>query len=468
MKLFDYIRMALKNLSRRKVRTVLTIIAITVGSFSLILMISIIVSIKQSLTEEFDQLGAFDLVTVIKDPNSTNSSSLISGGNGDPSEGKMIDDAALAQMLKLDHVADGTATLSNFSISTMKLEGQDKKAWASILAYDPGSDVFHITMAYGRMLNSSDMDKIVIGSRFIQDIGYQGNPGDLIGKHVLLNSKMGTNIAPDWGDPPEKPPANAGKEWYESQGNQGRDIPAEIVGITASSAVDDGQSYITMAWGRRLMTNVSWQYPECQKDQPCTSTLQLVKDDNFTRQGYSSIILKADDKANINLIADEVKKLGYGANTAEAMLAQINQILFIISIVLAVIGGISLFVATIGIVNTMVMATFERTREIGVMRACGATRATIRRLFTIEAGLLGFWGGFCGLIISIGLGQVAKLIVSKNSMTLGSLPVQHIGNFPWWLILGVLAFTTLLGMISGLFPAIRAAHMDPVDALRDE
>jgi putative ABC transport system permease protein len=150
------------------------------------------------------------------------------------------------------------------------------------------------------------------------------------------------------------------------------------------------------------------------------------------------------------------------------MVDQINKILMLIGLVLAAIGGISLFVASIGIINTMIMATYERVREIGVMRACGATRATIRRLFTFEAALLGFWGGAFGLIISIGLGQLAKLIVHKYGANLGNIPVDRIGSFPVWLILGVIAFTTVLGMISGLYPAIKAARLNPVDALRYE
>ncbi len=124
--------------------------------------------------------------------------------------------------------------------------------------------------------------------------------------------------------------------------------------------------------------------------------------------------------------------------------------------------------ATIGIINTMTMATFERTREIGVMRACGATKATIRRLFTFEAAMLGFAGGAFGILISLGLGAVARLILSNNAITLSSLPVDQIGVFPWWLILSVIVFTTVLGMLSGLYPAARASKMKPVDALRYE
>lgn len=468
MRFLDYISLALKNLTRRKSRTILTIIAITVGSFSLIFMASIIISIKQSLTDQFKSLGAFDLVTVVKDPNSTNNNSLIGSSGGDPSEGKMIDETTLASMKILPHVVEATPTISNTGFGTMRLDGQDRKTWASVLAYDPANDVFNLPIAAGRKLTSTDLDKIIVGSRFIEDMNYKGSPESLIGRKVLLNYRQGGNSVPDWGPLPAKPPQNADKSWYESQDKAGLDIPVEIVGVTKSGAIDDGQSYITLGWARRLLVMVSWQPQQCQPNAPCSNSLTLTKEDRFTQQGYGSIILKADDSANIGVIADSVKKLGYGANTAEAMLKQINQILLLISIVLAVIGGISLFVATIGIINTMVMATYERIREIGVMRACGATRATIRHLFTVEAALLGFWGGVCGLLVSLVLAQIARLVVTKYGASLGSLPVDHIGNFPWWLIVSVIAFTTLLGMVSGLFPAIRAARMNPVEALRYE
>ena len=102
------------------------------------------------------------------------------------------------------------------------------------------------------------------------------------------------------------------------------------------------------------------------------------------------------------------------------------------------------------------------------MRACGATRATIRRLFTFEAAMLGFSGGLFGLIISFFLSLVAKFIVTKAGSNLGSIPVDRIGSLPWWLVVAVIAFTTIVGMLAGLSPAIKAARMNPVEALRSE
>lgn len=476
MRTTDYLRMGLKNLARQRARTFLTITAITVGSFSLILMTALLLNIRQSLLDKFQKLGAFDLVTVIKDPNSTNSNSLI-GGNGDMSSGKMIDDATLAQVRLLPNVKRVTPVIGGIGFKTMRLEGQDRKTWASVTAYDPGNDVFDLPIAAGRNLTSTDMDKIIVGTRFMQDINYRGKPDGLVGKKVLLNYQMGGGMAPDWGPLPEKPPLNADRAWYESRGNIGEEIPAEIVGVSDGGSIDDGQSYITIGWARRLLVNVSWQSDNDKNDnkngqntkQSFAPPVQtLVKEDSFTRQGYSSLVIKADSTDAIAKVAEAVKTLGYGATTAQTMVDQINQIMTMVGLVLAAIGGISLFVASIGIVNTMVMATYERIREIGVMRACGATRAVIRRLFTFEAALLGFWGGVCGLLLSMALAKIAKQLIEKYGTSLSSLPLDQLGHFPLWLIFAAVGFATLLGALSGLYPAIRASRLNPVEALRYE
>jgi putative ABC transport system permease protein len=432
-------------------------------------MASLLISIRASLIEEFKNLGAFNLVTVTKDPNSVDNNNLM-GTNGDTSEGKLITDTTLASMKKLSNVVAATPILS-VNFSTMHPEEVDKKTWASVVAYDPSTDVFDIPLVAGRKITSSDMDKIVVGTRYLQDFNLQGKEKEIIGKRVVFNSKMGGSPASgiDWGPAPSKPPVNADESYWKGDGsNKGIDVYAEIVGVADNGTVGDGQNYINLAWARRLNTQVRWEPPKCQKNEDCQqNTYVLVKDNNFASQGYTSIVLKVNDTENIKSVADLVSQQGYGAVTAQQMLDQINNIMKMISIVLGIIAGISLFVAAIGIINTMMMATYERTREIGVMRACGATKGTIRRLFTIEAASLGFWGGAFGLIISIALIQIAKVIVAKSA-DLGNLPLDQIGNFPVWLIVSVIAFTSLIGLISGLVPAIKASRLNPVDSLRYE
>lgn len=491
MRFIDYLRLAFKNLSRQKARTYLTITAITIGSLSVIIMFSLIIGIRQSLMDTFKEMDAFSLITVSPDPNAEPSGSLISTNGGPTEDGKKLDDASVADIKKIKNVIAVTPVGSVWA-KDMKLEGQDKKMWASAVAYDPETKVFNMPISYGRNLAKSDMDKIVVGSRVVTTYGYSSHPADLIGQKIILNlNGCGPNCAPDWGDLPPKPVVKADGSWGKEESDSGDKmipIAAEIIGIANNGGMDDSQNYINIDWARKLMTIVRWQDEgkenvegpkKCSIDkdgsQKCwaennlpTPHFALRKEDQFLRQGYSSIIAKVDDTKNLKAASESIGKLGFGVSTAQDMIDQINKVFLGVGLILGVIGGISLFVAAIGIINTMIMATYERIREIGVMRACGATRATIRRLFTFEAALLGFWGGVIGLVISIILIKVAKFIVSKQGMGDMNIPIDQIGRFPIWLIAGVIAFTTLVGLMSGLYPAFRAARLNPVDALRYE
>jgi len=457
--------------------------AITIGSLSVILMISLLTGIRQSLVDMFESMDAFALVTVTSDPNSANdNNSLITSGNGSSeSDGKKLNDDALQTLKKLPNVADATPIGGRINIETMKLEGQDKKLWASIISYDPETKVFQMPLEAGRKLTTNDMDSIVVGGRLVKTYGYGSHPADMIGKKIVLRMKMGGGTGPDWGPLPEKPPIDGdGKDWYEQHRNDNTEITATIVGVAQNSAMDDSQNYINIAWANKLMTQVRWEWDDsaqkaCNDESKngsrtdcrnITTSQKLVKDDSNAKS-YGSIILKANSTKNLPGIADAISRLGYGVSTAQDMLDQINEIFTGIGIVLGAIGGISLFVAAIGIINTMVMATFERIREIGVMRACGATRASIRRLFTFEAAQLGFWGGIFGLGLSYLIGKVGTQIADRYATDI-PIPIDKIAQFPWWLVGGVIAFTTLIGLLSGLGPAIKAARMNPVDALRYE
>ena len=194
---------------------------------------------------------------------------------------------------------------------------------------------------------------------------------------------------------------------------------------------------------------------------------KLVKTNQYAERGYGAAIAKADNTDNVKSVGDALKKMGYGVTTAQDMLDGISKMFLALSIVFGVIGGISLFVAAIGIINTMAMAIYERTREIGVMRACGATKSTVRRLFTFEAALLGFLGGAIGLAVSYGIAQLGNVLADHFATSL-NIPIKGLLTFPLWLILGALAFTTIVGFLAGVFPAMRAARLDPVEALRYE
>ena len=156
----------------------------------------------------------------------------------------------------------------------------------------------------------------------------------------------------------------------------------------------------------------------------------------------------------------------YSAETPEESAGSLASGFRIIQAVLSIFGLIALAVASLGIVNTLIMAIYERTREIGVMKAVGATRGTIRLLFTVEAGSIGFWGGLVGVVVAWIVGAIINLVAHLTFLR--DYQGFNISAFPLWLILAVVALSTIVALVAGLLPANRAARLDPIEALRYE
>jgi hypothetical protein len=182
--------------------------------------------------------------------------------------------------------------------------------------------------------------------------------------------------------------------------------------------------------------------------------------------GFQAIVRVADD-ADPKTVKADIQKLGLVARSTEEELKAVSQIFLVIDSFLTLFGLIALFVATFGIVNTLLMAITERTREIGVMKALGATRATIRLLFAAEAAAIGVAGGIGGVATAILLGEIANFVARRFPIG-AALKGYSVFVFPWWLILGAVLFATLIGTLAGIYPANRAARLDPIEALRYE
>jgi putative ABC transport system permease protein len=190
---------------------------------------------------------------------------------------------------------------------------------------------------------------------------------------------------------------------------------------------------------------------------------ELLSDEKI---GFQAHVRIADD-ADPRRVKAEIRKLGLVARSMEEQLESVSRAFLAIDGFLALFGVIALVVATFGIVNTLLMAITERTREIGVMKALGATESTIRRMFAAEAAAIGAAGGAAGTAVAIGLGLAANAIARRLPVA-ESLQGYSVFVFPWWLVLGAIAFATLVGGLAGLYPANRAAALDPIEALRYE
>ncbi len=191
---------------------------------------------------------------------------------------------------------------------------------------------------------------------------------------------------------------------------------------------------------------------------------------NRNREGYNMLVVRARDPDKVLELADQINAMGYMASTPQSFVQGINNFYLVLQLIFGGVGAIALLVAAIGIANTMTMAILERTREIGLMKALGATNRDVLSIFLGEAAGIGFLGGLGGVLIgwlgSAMLNVVAVTYLSSQSQ--GGAPMTAATFTPLWLPLFALAFATLIGLISGLYPALRAATLVPVTALKYE
>jgi ABC-type lipoprotein export system ATPase subunit/ABC-type antimicrobial peptide transport system permease subunit len=190
--------------------------------------------------------------------------------------------------------------------------------------------------------------------------------------------------------------------------------------------------------------------------------------DILQSEGYDMLTVRATELSTVPLVIESIELLDLQTQSLESVLDVATQVLSLLQALLGSVGGLALLVAALGVANTMMMAIYERTREIGVLKALGASAREIRWLFTVEAALIGFLGGAFGLLFGILLGRLVDWIAHRYLINEGVTGVGQLSVVPLWLGLGALAFAALIGVLAGLYPAARAAKLDPIAALRHE
>jgi len=479
MRFSDYIFIAFRNIRRQKLRSALTIFAVVIGATSVAIMLTVVFSVKTFITNQFEQNGTFQQVAVAPQTDITWNDR----GGGQCSDCTILTDALVAKMQTRPNVVGVARQVQLWQFEAL-LYGNQKLRIQQLVAYDTNGVIVDHLLA-GRDLASTDKAGVVtVSSDYADKLGFKGNYQGIIGKQIQLYTSQYYNGV---GSDPLKAYQDQ-QAWFAAHpGASGQDyhpapvsIPATIVGVTDASLMSNYTVRVPLDWARGMYEDQNYQITPaaqqaanaaCQgKPGPCNVQPQpsLVVTDELAKNGYTSLIVKADKASDAVAVAADLRHtFKVGAADAQTEIKQQLAIFNVLGYVLGGIGGIALVVAAVGVVNTMIMSILERTREIGVMRAVGARRATISRLFTFEAALLGFWGGVFGVAVGYVLTLVGNPILNKQlqSNNIGSTDIL---TMPWWLVAGVVALTTIIGILAGLYPARRAAHLNPVDALHYE
>jgi len=479
MRLGDYIAIAFRNIRRSKLRSALTIFAVVIGATSITIMLAAVFSLKGFMTKQFEANGTFQQIAVSPQVDITWNNN----NHNQCQDCVVLTDALASKIASMPHVV-GVTRQTQVGMFQALTYGNKNLGTQEISAYDANGILTNQIVA-GRDINASDKTGVLtISSDYADKLGFKHNYQALVGKKVGLMAQgwyngVGVDALQRFKDQ---------QAWYAAHpGTNGNDyqpapvtLTATIVGIT--SATDHERVIrVPLDWARGMMEQQNVQMTQADQAAaqarcrnvhgPCNTQpvpSKVVVEDELAKQGYSSYIVKVDQSSNAAAVAKSIRNTyKVGAADAQTAIKQQLAIFNILGLVLGGIGGIALVVAAVGVVNTMVMSILERTREIGVMRAVGARRRTVSTLFTIEAALLGFFGGVVGLAIGYGVVLVANPIINKQ-LSSNNITSSNIITLPIWLILGVIGLTTLIGILAGMYPARRAAKLDPVEALRYE
>jgi len=390
----------------RKLRSWLTIIGIVVGISTIVILIGLVQGLREDITE---QLEAFGSRTVIITPADVQGGAVAAAAASFmPTKGKLY----LDDYKRIERIAEVEYITPVINQRTYAKYKKDEIS-VSILGIEP--EIFKqtaetIEIEEGRFLSDTDRRSVVVGNRLAKE---QFDEEVSAGSVIYISEQRYT-----------------------------------VVGVLKETGVSftnlDDAMFI-------LFDEAGDMFEDVMAKEEITGIRLTVKEGEDVEAVSEEIedILMAAHK-----VSEDEKD--FTVITSITINESLEEVTNILSIFMGAIAGISLLVGGVGISNTMFTSVLERTREIGTIKAIGATPKNIERLFLVESSLIGFFGGLAGLVFA----YLVILLIDAS----GLVPAVFI----WWVALGALTFSVIVGIGAGVFPARQAAKLDPIEALRYE
>lgn len=443
----DLISLAFRNLLRRKTRTVLAVIGVVVGTSAIIVMLSIGFGLSASFQEQIESYGNLHLVDVYS---AGGGMMMYRGGKGGFSkQAGVLDDKAISSIGKIkgvDAVSPKVQMYLSFGLGKYI-------AQANVIGIKPEvMQKFGYDLQEGRLLEPGDKFAVVFGNQvpswFYNPKKTWGSAWGGEAQVDVITNKLIVTADETYGQKQQRNP-DEDKIIY-------KEYKAKGVGILANP--NDESAY-------SVYMNLD--------------TLEMIKKDAerarkesvSNNSGYEAAMVYVGDIDDVEDVSSAIREMGFQTSSLNDWLKSMQETARMIQGILGGIGAISLLVAALGITNTMIMSIYERTKEIGIMKVIGANLADIRKLFLLEAGMIGFIGGAVGLIFSLILSLLMNTVLSGiMTVMLGTVGGggSTVSIIPWWVAAGSLAFSTAIGILAGYSPARRAMRLSALESLRNE
>jgi ABC-type antimicrobial peptide transport system permease subunit len=331
--------------------------------------------------------------------------------------------------------------------------------------------------AAGGMISAPDAFEAVVDEDFVHDFGY-AKASDAVGQTLSLLAPP-TGKKDQQGEQDED--ASRGFFGIPLEDETATDAPAgsmiarsfRIVGVLKDSGSKAGRFRgLTIAADIYIPLRAARAWSLEHQDDLGQVALSLARESGALGEGesggYGSAIVRVEDPVVLTDVRKRLTEMGFGSFSIVDQLEQLRIIFLIINSALGLLGGISLLVASFGIANTMIMSILERTREIGIMKAIGAEDIEIKLIFFVEAAVIGLVGGSMGTLAAWGIDGAANALAYHFVLKPQGASFVDFFALPPYLWLGAILFAVLVSIVAALYPASRAARIDPVKALRHD
>ncbi|MGA8309795.1 MAG: FtsX-like permease family protein [Terriglobales bacterium] len=470
MKTYDLTELALRNLRESSLRNSLTTVGISVGVASLVAMLSLGIGLQKLATRHLAKSGLFDTVVVMSRRDLRGFGRDDERNTASAAESRTLDESARQEIERLPDVLEAYPDIRFIT----ELRFQDKPHLTMISGVPDSSrsnDAF--SGIQGSFFSSENAPEVILQKSFaIELLGKATKPGEedeipvadvakpLLGQELTMRYAQ-RSLTPSSSEEGASP--KAGNQTEDSSDAAysvlSREQKLKIVGV---SDLDPdsmrGAARARVFLPLKLAEDLHVMQPSDLRDSMR----------GFSKQpSYSTISVRVKNPKQVEAVEQAVKKLGFNTFSILDATRSLRQFFAVLDLFLGIFGSLALAVASIGIVNTLVMAILERRREIGIMKAIGASDGDVKKLFFAEAGAMGVLGGVVGVALGWAIGHVINLgtnIYLKRQ----ALPPESFWSVPWWLVGAAIVFAFIVSLVSGLYPAARAARLDPVQALRYE
>jgi putative ABC transport system permease protein len=458
MKGYDLLDLAVRNLRQSKLRNGLTTIGISVGVASLVAMLSLGVGLQQLATKRLAGSGMFDTVFVTSRQDFRGFDKEDDAKAPNPEQAPLLDDAARQNITNLPNVTEvepemrvmgelGYDNQTHFGFVTgLPLSAKDNEAFETLK---------------GKFFSSNDANEVVILRDFAKELNAK-DPNSLIGQQVTLRYGERQALSSDNSGRPSMGAQDAGDNGGSAD-SYGFSVVRKTQPVTVVGIVDDEPygGMRTVSRGRIYLPNGAMERLNMAQFTDMRSSLRGAG------KNYMTLMVRVKDPAKVGPAQDAINQMGFRTFSVLDATKSLRRFFTVLDLFLGIFGSLALAVATLAIINTLVMAVLERRREIGVMKAIGASDGDVKKLFFTEAGAMGLFGGLLG----VGLGFVIGKAINLGTgiyLQRHQLPAEPVWILPPWLIGAAIAFSILVSLIAGLYPASRAARLDPVQTLKYE